>query len=204
MKVTERIEAIDGTMARCYVYRNGKDTVLFDAGTRGSGRRVVEYFRRLGQQPTHVLITHYHPDHIGGLRDIEEAFSPEIYCSPLEIAVVAGREKMTPSRSILSRLVASLSSVKPVTSAKDFSKLEIEGITLLETPPGHTPGSTSFIVEGEKAIVVGDAVYTRNGRLEVNRTFTLDMQKAEESRKKIMQYKGYTVLPGHGGETVTL
>lgn len=51
------------------------ETVLIDGGTRESGKRVVSYLHNLDVRQIDLLIaTHPHEDHIGGLRDVMNAF----------------------------------------------------------------------------------------------------------------------------------
>ncbi len=63
---------------------------------------------------------------------------------------------------------------------------------------GHTPGSTSYLFEPESLLFVGDAVTVKGTETTVNRQFSLDIEKAEESRKRIISMSGITILPGHG------
>ncbi len=198
MKITNNITLIDGTMANCYVVNHEDKIYLIDAGMKGSGRRIIQYFERENIKPDIVLITHYHPDHIGGLYQIEQRFRPEIYVPDQELDVVLGKAKVIPANSFMSRLVASMSRIQPALTAKPLSKFTQDDIKVIETP-GHTPQSSSYLFEKDKAIFVGDAIFVdRSGEFSINKSFTLDMKKAEESRTKILNYKGYLVVPGHG------
>ncbi|EQD41007.1 Beta-lactamase-like domain protein, partial [mine drainage metagenome] len=90
MKVSGSIERIDGTMANAYTFTLNGKVILIDAGTRGSGKKIVSYFNSRGTKPDIVLITHYHPDHIGGLKTLKDAFSPIIYMPDREVDVATG------------------------------------------------------------------------------------------------------------------
>ena len=197
MRISDSVERIDGTMANAYVISLGGKKVLVDAGTAGSGRKIVDFFTRNSSKPDFVLITHYHMDHVGGLRLIYDAFRPAIYAPGVEVPVIEGRQKMEMARGLLTRLVASFSKAKPVEEVLDVATLPLEGLKVIETP-GHTPGSTSFLLEREGLIFVGDAVSTRGGKASVSRMFTYDSSNALDSFDKIMGMKPITILPGHG------
>ena len=74
----------------------------------------MEYYNALKTKPDIVLITHYHPDHIGGLSLVKETFNPVIYVPDGEIDVVKGQKKMTPASSLMSKFVATVMKSKPV------------------------------------------------------------------------------------------
>jgi hydroxyacylglutathione hydrolase len=197
MRISDSVERINGTMANAYVIALGGKVVLVDAGTEGSGRKIVDFFTSHGYGPDFVLITHYHMDHVGGLKLIYDTFRPAIYAPGVEILVIQGREKMKPAPGFLPGLAASFSKAKPVEDVRDVSTLPLKGLKVIETP-GHTPGSTSFLLEGERLIFTGDAISISGGRASVNRMFTYDLAKAHESFDRVMGMKPVRILPGHG------
>jgi hydroxyacylglutathione hydrolase len=197
MRISDAVERIDGTMANAYVIALDGKVVLVDAGTESSGRKIVDFFTSRGYTPDFVLITHYHVDHVGGLKLIYDTFRPAIYAPAVEIPVIQGRQKMEVAPGFLPRLVASSSKAKPVEDVRNVATLPLKGLKGMETP-GHTPGSTSFLLERERLIFTGDAISTSGGKASVNRMFTYDQEKALESFDRIMGMKPITILPGHG------
>ncbi len=197
MKITENIELIDGTMANCYSVNLDGRQLLIDTGTRGSSKKIIDYYRKNNLKPEIVLITHYHPDHVGGLKSIRDEFGAKIYAPDAEIGVISGKERMTPAKSLASRLVSGFMKSEPVEGLSRSSELSLEGLEVVETP-GHTPGSTSYFFSKDNVLFVGDAVVVSSGKLGLNKAFTLDMAKAEESRKKILEHPAQIILSGHG------
>ena len=197
MKISDSVERIDNTMANSYVIRKNGHIVLVDAGTKGTGKRIIRYFMERNEKPDFVLITHYHLDHIGGLKQIVDKFSPKVLVPPEELNVITGKEKASPANSFMSKMVSAMTRVEAVGDVKSTTDLSIDGITAVDTH-GHTPGSTSYYLEDEGMLFVGDALTNRGGKLMINRGFTLDLKEAEKSREKILGFSGTTILPGHG------
>ncbi|MFJ9153455.1 N-acyl homoserine lactonase family protein [Streptomyces sp. NPDC102270] len=131
--------------------------------------RIEAQLARHGRHPEdirHIIVTHFHEDHIGALPLFPDA---EIVLSRGEYdardSLIAGLVPLAFSKS-----VAQVRSWRPV----DFTGPEIGGfegsydlfgdgsVVLLPTP-GHSPGSTSALVElggGRRALLAGDALYT--------------------------------------------
>ena len=55
MKITENIELIDGTMANCYSVNLDGRQLLIDAGTRGSSKKIIDYYRKKNLKPEIVV-----------------------------------------------------------------------------------------------------------------------------------------------------
>ena len=197
MKVSDSVTRIEGTMAHTYSVEHDGIVILIDAGMKSSGKKIIDYYQQVGKKPDIILITHYHPDHIGGLAILKEKYSPKIYAPRVEIPVIEGKDRPVQPKRMLSKLVSVLGrteAVSGVIPAEDFLSPWMKIIPTV----GHTPGSTSYYFEPESLLFVGDAVTIKGTEASVNRQFSLDLEKAEESRKKILSMSGTTILPGHG------
>lgn len=197
MKISENIERIDNSMANSYAVKRDGHIILIDAGTKGTGKKIIEYFYQRKEKPDTVLITHYHMDHIGGLNQIVEEFSPRVFVPPEEVNIIRGAEKAPSANSFLSKMVSVMAKIDAVQGVESTDQLDLGWISVVDTR-GHTLGSRSYFLEDEKAIFVGDALTNRRGNLTINSGFTLDMAAAEKSKERILAFKGSLVLPGHG------
>lgn len=63
-----------------FILADNGDTVLIDAGSPAGGRTVVRYLKALGiEQIDHLIFTHAHDDHIGGILSVASAFDVRNY-----------------------------------------------------------------------------------------------------------------------------
>ena len=167
MKVSDSVTRIEGTMAHTYSVEHDGLVILIDAGMKSSGKKIIDYYQEAGKKPDIILITHYHPDHIGGLAMLKEKYSPKIYAPRDEISVIEGKDRPVQPKRMLSKLVSVLGrteAVSGVIPVEDFSSPWMKIIPTV----GHTPGSTSYYFEPESLLFVGDAVTIKGTEASVN------------------------------------
>src|SRR5258708_6095875 len=82
--MAEYVEIVPGVVqvsvlgAQVWLLTDGPLT-LVDTGTRGSGRAILRAIARLGYAPADlaaIVLTHYHPDHVGALPELLAALAP--------------------------------------------------------------------------------------------------------------------------------
>lgn len=104
-----------------------------------------------------VLITHAHPDHIGGCAALPKA---KFYSQAREAAAIEGSE-------VVAGPLAMLSHPKPTglhisRGLQDGEAGQIGSLSIVTfAVPGHTPGSGAYLING--VLYVGDAVAFGNG-----------------------------------------
>ena len=195
MKISDNVERIDGTMANSYFMNLKGEKIIIDAGTPGSGRKIVAYLEDNKMKPDAVLITHYHPDHVGGLLSLYSRYHMDIYVPGDEASIISGTEKI-PSKPFMPKLASLIMHAQHVKEIKPVSEMAFKGIESLHTP-GHTRGSTSYIFAGESIIFSGDAAVNLRGKPGYNRAFSADAGMAEKSLEQIESLH-CLILPGHG------
>lgn len=182
------------------VVNTGKEVVLFDSGN-GAARRpkagnLLVALRQAGYAPEAidvVALTHFHPDHIGGLmEDGKPAFPNARY--------VAGETeynfwtKPGMDEGPLARVgKLAYSNVKPLAEKMTFVKPEQDaspGITAVNMF-GHTPGHTGYHIESGKSrlLLMADACnhYVASmQRPDWHVKFDMDKEAAGATRKKIL------------------
>lgn len=188
----------------CYLIRGRGRIILVDTGTGGhnkAGGQLIANLAALGIRPDDVdtiLLTHCHPDHIGGLLNSEGRpvyKNAEIHLHTLEakywwddekqkIASERGKNNYNLTRRTLNAYGQNVHC---------FTTDEItEGIVPVWLP-GHTPGHCGFRINSpEKSLLIwGDIVhypYIQSAQPAVSILFDCDPAQAEETRKNILQY----------------
>jgi glyoxylase-like metal-dependent hydrolase (beta-lactamase superfamily II) len=186
----------------CYLVRSGGRTILIDAGAGGFkqwGGRLTANLLRAGIHPSEIdaiLLTHAHPDHVGGLMDASgEAVFPnaELIAHHREVAFWQddGNLSRAPERARGNFLVARQAFDGYRDRLRTIEGGEVlPGITAMPLP-GHTAGHTGYWLDsGDKSLLVwGDIVHfpqIQVPRPEVSIAFDQDPQLAAETRARLL------------------
>lgn len=167
--------------------RETGDTVVVDPAYAADD--LVDILESDGMKLSGVLVTHHHPDHVGGsmmgfelkgLAELLERQSVPVHVNSLEAEWV-------------SRVTGIARS--DLTSHEHGDKVSIGDIEieLLHTP-GHTPGSQCFLLDGR--LVAGDTLFLEGcGRTDFPGG---DVDEMFRSLQQLAQLSGDpTVFPGH-------
>jgi glyoxylase-like metal-dependent hydrolase (beta-lactamase superfamily II) len=158
--------------------KEGSNLILIDTGCANNfgpaAGKLQQNFRRAGFDPsdvTHVLLTHAHPDHIGGLAtpDGKLAFpNAQVIISKVEHDFWTGPSPTLPKSKVPPEGVRGMAAIasKALDAAKGKLELAKPGdrvgntITLIDAA-GHTPGHVALLIEsgGESLFYVTDAVH---------------------------------------------
>lgn len=122
---------------------------------------IIKWAERYGMEIEHILITHYHPDHLGG-----SMMGMTIEGAARMLERVKAKVYVNKAEAEGTRKVAGLSDSDLVKmDAGDTLKLGDLTVTFLHTP-GHTPGSQCFLVDGN--LVSGDTLFVNScGRVDL-------------------------------------
>ncbi|MBC3945931.1 MBL fold metallo-hydrolase [Erwinia persicina] len=185
-----------------YLIQGRGRTILVDAGAGGLnniGGQLRESLAAAAISPDDVdtvLLTHAHPDHIGGLLDAEgqPVFQQaDLYLHPLEAAYWQDDEQRKRANergqrnfTLVRRTVDAYALKLQLTGKGEVT----EGI-LPVWLPGHTPGHTGFRIDskGKCLLIWGDIVHyphIQTARPEVSIVFDCDPVQARETREKIL------------------
>lgn len=153
-----------------YLLEGDERAVLIDAGTEIPD--LDKIVAKLTDKPVTLLLTHVHPDHVGGAR-----YFSELWVNPSDIPSM---KEMMPGYT------------GKVNKLQDGQRFELGGRTLEAFfTPGHTWGSTTFLEVGTERGFSGDSF--GNGNL----LLTTDFSTLINTCKKAYEYfskNGYTKL----------
>jgi glyoxylase-like metal-dependent hydrolase (beta-lactamase superfamily II) len=172
------------------------EAAVVDPG--GEPEKILAALREAGATAVFLLHTHAHFDHIGGSREVQNATRASIALHPddrflyeqlADQGRMFGFEFETPAP--VNRWIADGETF-------EFGSSRIRAIHT----PGHSPGSTCFLLEGsESALFAGDTLFRDSiGRTDL---WGGSFPTIEESiRRKIYTLsEDLRVIPGHGEST---
>ena len=120
--------------------------VLIDGATPEAGAQIVANIRALGFKPEdvrHVLLSHEHMDHAGGLAELQRATGAPVLARRPAVATLkrGASDRSDPQLRVLDRFTP----VSNVQTIADDEVVKVGSLTLQAIPtPGHTPGGTSW------------------------------------------------------------
>lgn len=163
-----------------YVLIRGDEATLVDTGIPGTGAQFAEVLQNAGlgwDAVKHLIITHYHGDHVGAMGEVmESATSATIYAGAEDIPQIITTQD-----------------IQAVADGDD-----VFGLQIIATP-GHTPGHISVLDPVGSLFIAGDALTNVNGELAgPNERFTADMAVAHASVGKIGTFSFAQAVFGHG------
>jgi hydroxyacylglutathione hydrolase len=142
---------------------SGRNLCLIDAGVAESAPFILSMVRDAGRDPGEVstlILTHSHPDHIGGARAIQKATGCIIAAHPAERAWIEDTGLQARERPIPGFPTLVEGPVRIDRHLADGDRIEIGGgrsLTVIHTP-GHSSGSISLFLEDEGVLISGDAI----------------------------------------------
>ena len=162
-----------------YVLIRGKEAAVVDTGTAGNGSKIADVIRTAGlswDAVHHVILTHYHPDHIGSVGEVLGAAA--------KATAYAGAAD-----------IPQIKSPRPIKAVGDND--EVFGLRVIATP-GHTPGHVCVFDPAGSLLILGDAMNNIDKLSGPNPQYTADMAQAHQSVKKLAKLKFERAVFGHG------
>jgi glyoxylase-like metal-dependent hydrolase (beta-lactamase superfamily II) len=139
-----------------------------------------------GRKVLAILLTHAHNDHIGAAREVADAVGAPIHLNPEDLVLW---EQVYPGS-------------KPDREIADGDEFQVAGATLRAVhTPGHSPGSTCFLLENEGTVFTGDTLFN-GGPGATGRSYSDYPTILTSIRERLMTLPPDTVVrTGHGENT---
>ncbi|RPF20453.1 MBL fold metallo-hydrolase [Myceligenerans xiligouense] len=225
-RVAPDVFRCSGTHVNWYLLREGRHLTLIDAGWSGDTAAVVASVVAIGCDPRDVraiVITHAHADHLGGVQHFRREYGTPVHMAAADAARAASGELEQPGRLDVARRLGERGAVRwalDVTRAGAFRQRPLPGAVLLPdgdswepldlpgapvpvATPGHTSGSTSYMLPGG-LLATGDALITAHPLARMTGPqlppgfFAHDPVAADASLGVLAGLDADVVLPGHG------
>lgn len=202
----EGVSALGSTANKNFISNAGvvvapDGVIVIDAlGSPALAHELVAEIKKITAKPiTHVVVTHYHADHIYGLQVFAD-LGAQI------IAQANGREYLTSdaaqlrldvSREELAPWVDDKTRLVPATTwVSEDQTLTLSGMAfnLLMMGPAHTPDDLAVFVPEQGVLFAGDLVF--RGRIPF--VGTADSDGWIKSLASLLNVNAQTIVPGHG------
>jgi hydroxyacylglutathione hydrolase len=190
-EVVDNIFAIRDGHVNLFLLKDGDRYVAIDAGQHVE--ILQQELQKVGintNAVAAVLLTHTDRDHVGGLGLFRDA---KAYVPKAEEALLDGT---THRLLIFGNKIAG--PYETIGSSEEMIFGAIRVLPILT--PGHTPGSTCYLVNG-KFLFTGDTMSLKGGRADIfSRLFNMDTPRQAESFKDIARLAGvkYVFTAHHG------
>lgn len=183
--------------AYVYLVDAKSSLVLIDAGVGYGNNKIEKNIKSLGLEPAgvwHVIATHCHIDHIGGLHLWKDKYGSKIIAHELDRAGIEGENKELTAASMYGVDYKPVRLDTVLTGEYNQMKLgEIEFYFL--HIPGHTPGSIAVYIDTpEGRILFGQDIHGP-----FSPSWGSDVKEWRRSMNKLLALKADVLCEGHAG-----
>ncbi|MFI1190671.1 MBL fold metallo-hydrolase [Streptomyces californicus] len=206
-EVLPRLHMFRFRIGQAYLWRDGTDLTLIDAGDVEAADAIEDSIRTLGLDPAgirRIVITHGHRDHHGAARELADRHGAEIIAHTLDAPVIRG-ERPVPEPDLLGwerplwERGLTVPEAPPTPVHREVNGGEVlpfgDGARVVHAP-GHTAGSIAVHLPLHGVLFTGDAV-TSVERVMLG-VFNVDRAEAAATFRRLAALAPRTVCVGHG------
>lgn len=203
IEICDRVYAVggsglSGTEDACvYLVDASSELVLIDSGAGLSIDRIEKNIRSAGFEPAqvwHIVATHCHIDHIGGLAQLVQRYSSKVIAHELDRAGIEGENNDLTATSMYGieyRPVKVDTLIKGEAESLRLGDLEFNFIHTA----GHTPGSISPYIDTKD----GRVLFGQDIHGPFSQSWGSDLAMWRKSMEKLLALKADVLCEGHAG-----
>lgn len=199
---------LDSGPGQAYLLRRGTTAVLVDTGIAGQGDAIAAALRGWGldrDSLTHVVLTHWHPDHAGSAAELAGWANVQIWAHRSDAPIIRGDSNGSfpalthAEEGLYAQIAGTVPEGAPSRVDRELSDNEVLdaiGARVLSVP-GHTDGSIALHFPDETVLFTGDVATFQQGQVMLG-PFDDDRPQARESFRRFADIVVDTVCFGHG------
>jgi len=202
----------EGGHVHAYVLDDGSGITIIDTLYDDDGKRILSEIARIGRKPAdvkHIILTHAHKSHVGGLAALKAATNATVCAHDWEVDIIAGRREATRVSPIPRKplqvyklqlgLALGLGKHTPCEVDRRLKAGDHIGPLQVVETPGHTPGCLSFWWPERRALFAGDVIATWPEFAAGWPGLTLDNDRNLKSVHQLTDFSNAEILGiGHG------
>lgn len=181
---------------------------LVDAGTKRAPRRILAGLEYIGVAPsdvTRLLVTHAHPDHIGGLATMRGRTGATVAVHERDAAYVREGKGPVLDRSTLGGRLFRRNRGSAPTPVEDElvdgQVLDVGGGLRVVHTPGHSPGHVALLHQASGVLITGDSIWNMRSRMTWPvPAFCTDVAMARETAHVLAELEYQVAAFTHGPE----
>jgi glyoxylase-like metal-dependent hydrolase (beta-lactamase superfamily II) len=172
IELLPRLHLLRFPVGQAYLWHDGDELTLVDAGPAGSGAPIAEAVTALGHDPRavrRIVLTHFHEDHAGEAAEFAALSGAEVLAHRLEAPVVRGEapgpspvleDWERPLHDRAAELLPQGGFARPseVVELSDGDVLDVGGGAHVVHVPGHTAGSIALHLPEHGVLFSGDTI----------------------------------------------
>ncbi|MDQ3183501.1 MAG: MBL fold metallo-hydrolase [Actinomycetota bacterium] len=204
-----------GGHVHAFLLDEGTALTLIDTLFDTDARRIIDRIGSIGRSVEdlkHIVLTHAHRSHLGGLATLKELSGATVYSHAWEADIVAGERTAQPVTPVPMRPLSTYWSVYylqlgaalgrgkhppcPVDTTLEDGDT-VGPVRVLHTP-GHTPGHLAFWWPESRALFAGDAIATYPVFGPGWPAFTLNPTQHRASLRRMAELDPAVLAVGHG------
>ena len=207
MEIAPNVHWLETTSSNVYLVVEPPNIVLIDASMPRQQGAIFDFLRQAGHQPTdltHILVTHADMDHVGSLAAVQAASAAQVMAGADSAQLINRGKSPKHMPAVIQWIIDTFMKYGAVAQEKiavfkDGDTLPFLGGLQVLATPGHTLDHFSFFSPSTGVLFTGDALNTRNGRINLTPPrITADQAAARRSATRLLQLSPTVIACGHG------